>query len=179
VNFNRTFDQVVFDLKSKRNSRPLEAMKWYWKQLQWPSVPSPSNRGATWLELYLDFAAATGIRTVGVSHSSRSSLKLSKDAFSSLTSFLEARSGISPFKGKRANVTSLGPFGIRHGLAGVSIAPKFLCLEVWLPFLHARCKDQADPSLSLSSTQVGSLPVSSPLLFSPVREGFSRLFPPP
>ncbi len=106
-------------------------------------------------------------------------LQLSKDAFSSLTSFLEARSGISPFKGKRANVTSLGPFGVRGGLAGVSVAPKFLCLGTWLPFLQSRCKDQADPALALGSPQVGSLPLSSPLLFSPVREGFSRLFPSP
>ncbi len=160
VSFNRAFDQVVFDLRSKRNSRPLEAMPWYWKQLQWPSIPSPSNRGATWLELYLDFAAATGIRTVGVSHSSRSTLKLSKDAFSSLTSFLEARSGVSPFKGKRANVTSLGPFGCRHGLAGVSIAPRFLCLEVWLPFLRwiSSCL-LSSPLLSCSGGVFPPLPV--------------------
>ena len=179
VSFSRAFDQVIFDLKSKRNNRPLAAMKWYWKQLRWPSDPSPLNRGASWIELYLDFVAATGLRAVGSSHSNRSSLKLSKDAFSSLTSFLEARSGISPFKGKRSNVTSLGPFGVRHGLAGISVAPKFLCLVIWLPFLHSRCKGQPEPVMSLGATQVGSLPLSSPLLFSPVREGFSRLFPPP
>ncbi len=98
----------MFDLKAKRNNRPLEAMKWYWKQLHWPSSPSESNRGVSWFELYVNFVAATGICAVGSSHSSRSSPKLSKDALSSLSVFLEARSGISPFKGMRSNVTSPG-----------------------------------------------------------------------
>ncbi len=116
---------------------------------------------------------------MGTSHSDRSSLKLSKDAFSSLTAFLEARSGSSPFKGKRTNVTSLGPFGVRHGLAGLSVAPRFLCLDVWLPFLHALCKDQSDPARVLGATQVGSLPLfpppSSSLLFGRVSLAFFLL----
>ncbi len=88
---------ICVDPQSKRNYRPLEAVKWYWSQLTWPDVPSDANRGATWLELYLDFVASTGISVIGSYHSLNTSFKLAKGAFSSLTAFLANRSGAFAF----------------------------------------------------------------------------------
>ncbi len=82
--------------------------------------PSESNRGASWIEIYrTSLLHSLGLHLAEIRP---------KDAFRSRASFLEARCGISPFKGGAGgfNVNSLGPFGLRHGLAGVSVAPKFL-----------------------------------------------------
>ncbi len=113
-----------------------------------------------------DFVAATGVSVVGSNRSPNTAMKLAKGAFSSLTAFVEARSGVPPFPAARANVTSLAPFGFRVGLAGLNVAPRFLAMQVWLPFLHRLSRDQADPCLTPGALPIRSLPVASPLLYS-------------
>ena len=165
---------------SRKEARPLEAIKWYWSQLKWPTTKAPLNRGASWLELYLDFVASTGIRVLGSSHSLRTRLDIGKDAFSSLSRVLWQ--GISPdplFPGEVGKGTSLAPFGIANELRGVSIAPQFLAAHVWLPFVLARTKDAPVPWGELGSSPLSLLPVLSSPLFSPIRDSFIKLFPSP
>ena len=170
---------VSIPFSSRRDGRPLEAIKWYWSQLKWPRTKAPLNRGASWLELYLDFVAATGIRVIGSSHSLRTKLEAGKDAFSSLSRVLWQ--GISPdplFPGVVGKGTSLAPFGISNELRGISTAPFFLATHIWVPFVLARTRDAPLPRDELCSSLLSSLPSSSPPLFSPLQDSFLRLFLP-
>ncbi len=102
-----------------------------------------------------------------------------KGGLSSLSRFLKQQEDRT-FPTEIGRVTSLGPFGVRNAVAGLTVAPVFLCPVVWVPFLYSMTKDVADPLAILSKAKVSSLP-SPPPLFSPLREGFDRLFarPPP
>ena len=179
-NLGERLQRVSIPFSSRREARPLEAIKWYWSQLKWPRIKAPLNRGASWLELYLDFVAATGIRVIGSSHSLRTKLEAGKDAFSSLSRVLWQ--GISPdplFFGEVGKGTSLAPFGISNELRGISTAPLFLAPHIWVPFVLARTRDAPLPRDELCSSPLSSLPSSSPPLFSPLQDSFLRLFPPP
>jgi ribonuclease HI len=162
---------------SRTSSQALSAIKWYWSKLAWPQQVDPLNRGASWVELFLDFSCSTNCRIVGSTHTMRTNLDDAKGAFSSLARFLKQREEAT-FPTDAGRVTSLGPFGVRNAVAGLKVAPRFLCPEVWVPFLWSSTKDLPDPFASLSRLKVSSFP-SSPPLYSPLREGFDRLFAPP
>ena len=160
---------------SRTSSQALAAIKWYWAKLAWPSQVDPLNRGASWVEIYLDFACATNQRVIGSTHSPHTSLNDAKGAFSSLARFLKQQED-ALFPTDFGRVTSLGPFGVRNAVAGLKVAPRFLCPEAWVPLLFSTTKDVGDPLSVLSRVKVSSIPASSSPLYSPLREGFDRLF---
>ncbi len=69
---------LPLELQFKRNNRPLEAIERYWSQLSWLVHLANANNSATWLELYLDFVAATGVSVVGSSQSPSASIKMAE-----------------------------------------------------------------------------------------------------
>ncbi len=65
-------------------------------------------------------------------------------------------------------VTSLGPLGIRAGLAGVKVAPRFLAMPTWLPFVYRLCKDQPATLASFWELSPFAAFLLLPLFFSPL-----------
>jgi len=162
---------------SRKSFEVLEAVKWYWAELSWPTYPSQFNRGATWIEFTLDFIAATNFRYLATEHKKGTQLALAKSAFSSLSHFLHEKTGKRVFPCDSGKVTSLSPFGIRNALEGLKIAPKFICQYAWSSVLYEAVKDTDSPFQSLSLLPVEK--VLSPLHrpYAPLRDAFLRAFP--
>ncbi len=114
-----------------------------------PSVANssvPLNRGASWLELAIDFVSSTGVRHIGAAHSSSTPLEDVASAFASLSLLVEKEAKPGLFLGVRSRVTSLDPFGIRNAFAA-SLLP------------HLSSPSEV-PSLSCPLPSPSSLPAS-------------------
>ena len=160
------------------------AAKWYFGALRWPAVPSALNRGATWIEITLDFIASTNVRLIGSSHNHKTSLLLASKALRAVVTKLQlAGAGpLSPFE-EIDRCTALLPFGAgRQGWHGFRVAPSFFRQEVWTPLLWEFAQAHVDSSAALNSCPVGRVrspnTVSSPRPFFPLGAAFARLLPP-
>ena len=165
---------------SRSNGNALSAIKWYWLQLKWPANPAELNRGASWLELTLDFVATTGIYDIGLKHDNLSKIELVKNAFSSLSRALASHAGqeFPLFPCEVGKVSSLAPFGMRNAMEGVKVAPRFLSPEKWVPFLFSSAKDQPAPLQAVLSRRVKDVPLVVPSPYQPLRQAFLRMFGP-
>jgi hypothetical protein len=126
-----TSPNVVWDVEHKESDAPLaitlkaprewqfpscwvDPMMWYWKNLTWSS----DTRGVTWIELCLDFSAATGIRfckSVGEA----TNLAVAARLFLEASQALALSNVAALWPGDLGMATSLEAFGFPrvHGLA--------------------------------------------------------------
>ena len=153
--------------------RLLRASIWYWSHLKWPHQPHQANRGATWVEIALDFLVTTGISRIGTKHTPNTSLCDAAAAFSKVMTHLEAAAQGELYPAKRARGTPLQPFGINGTWWGLSVAPQFLSIEVWGPYLAAAIKDAASPTAALKAIKVRDLPKRTPPLYLPMQTAFA------
>jgi hypothetical protein len=88
-------------------------MTWYWKNLVW----SCDTRGVTWIELCLDFSAATGVRFCRKEEGSPS-LAVTARRFLEASQALALSNGTTLWPGELGMATSLVAFGFPrvHGL---------------------------------------------------------------
>jgi hypothetical protein len=125
-----TNPDVVWDVEQKESDAPLAItlktprewhfpscwaapMMWYWKSLIWSS----DTRGVTWIELCLDFSAATGIRFCK-SEGGVTSLAVAARRFLEASQGLALSNVAVLWPGELGMATSLGAFGFPrvHGL---------------------------------------------------------------
>jgi hypothetical protein len=88
-------------------------MVWYWKSLTW----SGDSRGVTWIELCLDFSAATGIR-FSKDGGGAMSLAVAARRFLEASHALALDNKVALWPGELGLATSLASFGFPrvHGL---------------------------------------------------------------
>ena len=150
----------------------IDAVKWYWARLAWPAVPSPLNKGATWLELCCDFVAATGVRCFNKSHSSRTHLSTVAEAFAALTRALADEAASPIFSGEVGRITPLAPLGPKNAMWGLSVAPFFLRQTSWAPLLASRFAGARDARGGGFPVSLIEVPV--PCAFNPLGSAFER-----
>ena len=154
----------------------MEAIKWYWANLEWPSHPSAQNRGISWTELTLDFIAATDMRFIGQGHDNNTTLDKAKLAFSKISKFLHAKLDRDLYPSLEGKVTSLGPFGVRNAVEGLKVAPKPMRPVEWLPLLRNTTVGAPVPYVALVQLPLSELRSPFPRPYVPLLEGFRRTF---
>ncbi len=116
----------------------------------------------------MDFVSSTGIRIIGAAHTTSTHLEDVAAALTSLSLLQEKEAETQLHPGVRSRVTSLAPCGLRNAMVGISIAPAFLSLAKWAPFVHQ--------SLSCGRGFLPSLPRRP---FQPLRDAFLLSLNPP
>jgi hypothetical protein len=97
---------------------------WYWQSLKWNN----DERGASWLELYLDFAAATGVR-VARRGQGKWTLPLAARCFCEASREVAKTCNVSLWMGEEGQVASLSPFGFAR-VAGLCVRPCLIMGDV-------------------------------------------------
>ena len=101
----------------------MEPLRWYWRQISWPNQEKEHDRGISWLEMGLDFVAATG---TNLSKGHRNNITFWSAVFARLSRSLFSENKVY-FPFKEARSSSLGAFGFGDGQMGFRTRPRLLC----------------------------------------------------
>ena len=176
-NLHRLFLGISLPDNSRQARIAVEAIKWYWSMLEWPSHPTPQNRGVSWLELTLDFIAATDMKFIGQGNNNATTVDKAKLAFSKISKFLYGKLEVDLYPCSEGRITSLGPFGVRNAVEGLKVAPRLLRPAEWLPLVREVTLGAPVPYSVLMQLPLSRTRSPFPRPYRPLLEGFRRTFP--